>query len=825
MDARSAALHREAVELVNRGQLARAQRLLARADSRSDDVNLSARIRGTQAYILARRGDLATAERLCTEAYAAPGVDESTRAILAGQLGSLADHAGRLRDALTWFTRGIDGLPGDPVAQANLLINRSLVHMQLRELASARDDATRATAIFAAKGLTIDEAQSRHNEGYLALLEGDVITSLHLMSQARTTLSPLSPALAAVGDVDIAAVLRDAGVAREAEDLLERAAAVFGSHGMPPARAEAEFQLARSLLPHDPARARRVAAAAARRFARLGNTSWATRAEAVRMRAELSGGLFLRSGERSPEPRRVPKADEVAAAAKRLDRLGFRSEAAALRMTRELWAARHAVPSRAPLRVAPQASMEARLLGHEARASRAAHAGRGGDARRHAAAGLDLLAEWQAGFGSLDLQTSVTMHGNGLMLVGLESAVRSGRPDIAFEWSERARLLSQQVVPVRPPPDPALAEELEELRMLRSDDPAWLDSPRATELRERARERQWTATGSSQVQERISLDALRSTLDAETAALSYLYSAAGLVAVVATASAVRLVSLEGWADARRALPGLRADLDMSASMRAGSLADVVRRSLADRLAALSRALLDEPLRVAGDVRRVVLTVPGVLGGLPWGMLPGMRGRSFTVAVSATQWARGHAEGPRVPDSAGFVVGPRVPRGAEEVADASDTWGVALTRMGEEASVSAVTRLAHEVDVLHIAAHGRHTVDNPLFSGLELFDGTLFGYDIDLIPEVPATVVLSACEVGRSSVRWGEEAIGMTRIWLHAGSRCVIASPVIVADDDACVLLGVMHEGLARGEAPADALAAASASTGIVAPFQAHGAGF
>ncbi|MET0296983.1 MAG: CHAT domain-containing protein, partial [Microbacterium sp.] len=122
----------------------------------------------------------------------------------------------------------------------------------------------------------------------------------------------------------------------------------------------------------------------------------------------------------------------------------------------------------------------------------------------------------------------------------------------------------------------------------------------------------------------------------------------------------------------------------------------------------------------------------------------------------------------------------------------------------------------------MAAHGRHAVDNPLFSGLELSDGALFGYDIDLIPEVPATVVLSACELGRSSVRWGEEALGMTRTWLHAGSRCVIATPVIVADDVACELLAALHSGLARGLDPAEALAEASESTGHLAPFQSHG---
>ncbi len=52
---------------------------------------------------------------------------------------------------------------------------------------------------------------------------------------------------------------------------------------------------------------------------------------------------------------------------------------------------------------------------------------------------------------------------------------------------------------------------------------------------------------------------------------------------------------------------------------------------------------------------------------------------------------------------------------------------------------------------------------------------------------------------------------MTRVWLHAGTRCVIAAPVVVADDAACELLGAMHEGLAAGEPPAEALAQAAAA--------------
>jgi hypothetical protein len=66
---------------------------------------------------------------------------------------------------------------------------------------------------------------------------------------------------------------------------------------------------------------------------------------------------------------------------------------------------------------------------------------------------------------------------------------------------------------------------------------------------------------------------------------------------------------------------------------------------------------------------------------------------------------------------------------------------------------------------------------------------------------------------------------MTRAWLHAGVDCVIAAPVVVADDDACELLGAVHTELAAGLSPAAALAAAQTRTGVVAPFQCHGAGF
>jgi CHAT domain-containing protein len=205
-----------------------------------------------------------------------------------------------------------------------------------------------------------------------------------------------------------------------------------------------------------------------------------------------------------------------------------------------------------------------------------------------------------------------------------------------------------------------------------------------------------------------------------------------------------------------------------------------------------------------------------LAGTPWSLLPGLVGRPVTVAPSATAWLLQRSL-PLRTTTAGFAAGPRVDRAIDEVTAAAAAWPGSEVLTHAKASAEGVAELAAGVDVLHVAAHGRHSADNPLFSGLELSGGPWFGYDIDQLPQVPQVVILSACEVGRSSVRFGEELIGMTAAWLHAGTRCVIASPSAVADDAAHDVLTAMHEGLAAGLDPAAALAAAVPAVGPDAP--------
>jgi tetratricopeptide (TPR) repeat protein len=804
-------LHRRGVEAANARRFAAARRALDEAARRTDDPELGARIDGTRAYVLAQTGQHEAAQELCRETLARPGLSDETTAVLAGQLGTLLLHAGILGEAETMLTRAIDALSArgeDTTELANCLMNRSMVRMQRHDLAASTDDLRRAVAVYEATGDEGSVAEARHNLGYAALLGGDLVTALALMTRSRPILAETSDLAAAISDLDRAEVLRDAGLTTEAEALMARVARQFGTQRMPQARGEAEFHLARSLLRHDPPAAERVARAAARRFAGLGSEGWAARADALRLEARLRSGAD-------------PDTAEIERVATALVRGGFRTDATALRLS-----ARRDGSGRMP-RLDPGAPTPMRLRAQEVKAARAEVSGRPREALRAAAAGLDLLTGWQQSFGALDLQASVAMHGRDLIFAGLSAAARSGDPALLFEWSERARHLSQRVAPVRPPREDRQAADLAELRMLRADlaGQDWTLDPRVRMLRDRIRERQWSGTAGGAARERWDLAAVRAELDSDTAVLAYVFTGDDLACVVATASDATIVPLS-WERVRSAMDGLRADLDVAALTRGGPMSALIERSLDERLRLLDEELL-APAQLGAS--RVVITVPGALGGVPWAMLPGLHGVPFTLATSVSRWASADARPTGVPRQVGFAVGPRVPRGAEEVRTARAAWqrtGIDTRVLdGAEAGVDAVTDLASRSDLLHIAAHGRHAVDNPIFSGFELADGPLFGYDVDLISPAPATVILSACELGRSSVRWGEEALGMTRVWLHAGSRCVIAAPVAVPDDVACELLGAVHENLADGMTPASALAAASMTTGHRAPFQCHGAGF
>jgi CHAT domain-containing protein len=111
-------------------------------------------------------------------------------------------------------------------------------------------------------------------------------------------------------------------------------------------------------------------------------------------------------------------------------------------------------------------------------------------------------------------------------------------------------------------------------------------------------------------------------------------------------------------------------------------------------------------------------------------------------------------------------------------------------------------------ILHIAAHGQHRLDQPDLSFIQLADGQLYTDDLlqhDLSYEL---VVLSACETGRANVTAGDELIGLGRGILYAGAGALVASLWRVADATTLELMEQLYRHLRAGASKAAALRAA-----------------
>jgi tetratricopeptide (TPR) repeat protein len=822
----AAELHRRGLAAANAGHHAMGRSLFHRALTRDPDNETTARILLSLAHVeFELGGQHAAAVDLCQQALELKGIATNTRGLVYSQLGLLYMRAGDGRAALATFDEAIP-LLDDQGQLATAYLNRGSVHVHEGEFTLARDDFLQAVGLSRAVGDRVQEAKAEHNVGCADVLAGNLVDALKHLDAARPVLSAMSPTYHAVCEQDRADALIAAGLFDDAADALQASARAFGSRRMRQRQAEAELALARILSSRSPREAATMARTASRRFREGGLEAWALRADAVVTTANIAAD---RTNSRTAEDA-LALAERLEAHRRIHDGLALRLQATRLLVRSKGPAAAAAtlaethVPSRAPLTI--------RILERQVKAELAQARGRTTTATRHIRRGLADLHEWQASFGSLDLQSSLVGHGRELALSGLALALADGRPEVVFEWSERARALAGRVAPVRAPADPQAAHDLTELRGLQGEIAKAEDSGRvphhlrkhAEELRAEIRQRAWYDRGSGMVTEPETLRTVQGCLASDELVVSILAAEEQLDALVVTANDAEVIPLGKLAPVRALLDGMQADLDMAAAHLPGPMRQAVHGGLGQRLVQLSSLLVGPWERHVCD-RRVVVVPSGALAGTPWTLLPDLAGRPITVPRSASEWVTSRDQTRRL-RTAGFVAGPRVDRAHEEVKRAAQGWRSADVLVGEDVRADPVRELASHVDVFHVAAHGRHSADNPLFSGLELADGPWFGYDIDQVASIPSTVVLSACELGRSTVRWGEETIGMTVAWLHAGARCVIASPAMVDDDVACEVLAATHRQLAAGVSPADALAEAmSAAESGVAPFICFGSGW
>ncbi len=236
--------------------------------------------------------------------------------------------------------------------------------------------------------------------------------------------------------------------------------------------------------------------------------------------------------------------------------------------------------------------------------------------------------------------------------------------------------------------------------------------------------------------------------------------------------------------------------------------------LAQRILQRLYALLIEPLALQRHDRQRLVIVPyGALHYLPFHLL--YDGSAYLIeqyevivlpaAGLATQ------PGPRRKPGALILAHSwegRLPHTLAEAQMVQRLFGGTLC--GDEAADRSVLQTI-PTQILHIAAHGQHRLDQPDLSYLHLADGQLYADDLlqhDLSYEL---VTLSACETGRANVAASDELIGLGRGFLYAGAGALLASLWRVADASTMRLMEHMYETLRTGASKAAALREAQRS--------------
>jgi tetratricopeptide (TPR) repeat protein len=778
-------------------------------------------------------GLLAEAEVL-TEQSGSHGV----AAIVRGQRGLLLLRAGHVPEALAALDSAAELIEfAEPTDQMTMLLNRGTTHMERGSLDVARADLERCVQIAVDSSDRQRELRARHNLGYAEFLAGQIPRALAVMDQAEgLNDGPPHP----IGLLDRARVLREAGLTGDAERLLGRAAELFREGRLFQDLGETRLAMAEcALVEGDAERARRLARAAERVFARRRNVRWQRKSQLLVLRAERRA-----IGRRPRHARDVPL-QQLGARARQLAEACRAEGPADLARSAELLALECLLRAGTPetrtedlplprMRFADP--LPDRLLTREARALAALNAGDRVRAAREVRRGLVELGAQANRFGSLELRTAMAVHGVPLARIGLEIADRNRSPAEFFAAVERGRAISIRLARVGPPTDERTAELLAALRQaeerIRSldDDPAAVDElarlrARVAGLQRDIRSRAWELEGDPHVAGRDSarIAEVRLAARAEgTEFATYVAHHGRWTAVLASGRRARRLDLGTTAEVDELVQRVRADLDALAMPHLPAmLADAVRRSLDAELQRLDELLLG-PLGVDG--MPLVISCGAPLSLLPWSLLPSRAKLPVVVTPSATAWLRAQASSQRTgAPRVAAVAGPGLRRAEDEARRVQASWPGAQLLVGDAATTDTVRSVLTDTDVVHVAAHGTHQQDSPLFSSVRVVDGPLYAYELEAGERPAPCVVLSACEAGLATVRPGDEGLGLTSVLLHLGSRSVLAGVARVRDDVAARVMEDVHRSMAAGTGSAAALAEALAREDDVAPFVAFGA--
>jgi tetratricopeptide (TPR) repeat protein len=804
---------------------------------RAEHRRVAARMLITLAHLESEQGRTEHGLRLLD--VAEEMTDPADRGILLSQRGLLLTRTWRIGEALRLYDAAVPLLDGCPDVRvlARLLLNRGLLHLNAGSVQQARADFAWCQRIAAAGQHDTLAAKATHNLGCCDVLAGDIPAALKVFAAAeegfRLTASAAPQWLPMVA-ADKARALMAVGLSSDAIAELDGAIAVFRRLRLDQDLAQAELTLAQAALAAGAlAVARRWAVAARRRFRRQGNAAC----------TQLTELILLRSRFAAPGRRPGPIAAKAELLAGRLRGSGLRNDAdlAELLAARALVAAGRPVEAgrriAAARRRSPAGSLEAGLLRQLAKAELAQLEGRPSAVLSELRDGLALLGARRSRLGSVDLQTGAAALGADLAAAGLRQALDRGSAPLVFAWLERSRAQAFRARPVRPPADAATAEMVAELRQLgwriRTAELTGIRDPaalaRRARLQREVRELSWQAVGRGEADAPVSTAEISAALSGSGQRLVSILARDGrLHAVVLTGNSVRLAPLGDFGAAAEAALRLGADLDTRAGRRLPARLDaVVKESIRHQTEVLTAEVI-APLRgLLGDAGLVIVPA-GPLASVPWNLLPGLRGRPVTVCPSASSWLSARRR--RTPSEAApgsppplLVGGPDLAHAAAEVTAIGKVYQGARPLLAESATVNATLRGLDGCPLAHLAAHGHDERENFLFSRLDLADGPLMAYDVQQLAAPPGQVILSACDVGRSVVRPGEELLGFTAALLYIGTATVISSVARVADEAAVGIMTAYHRRLIAGDRPAAALAEAAAAEPF-SPFVCFGSG-
>lgn len=697
-----------------------------------------------------------------------------------------------------------------PVEQCSTLITLGLADLSLCRVDEAQASLERARRLAGEHDLPIHLFKATHNLGCAAYIAGDLPEALRLMTLADAM--PVDVARERL-QVDLGAVLLEAGLVDHAREALTAALGTARESGQRMDEGDILLDLARcAVVDGHPHEARELADRARAAFDSLA-------AVARRSVAELLvAGLDVRDGVNLDHALAMLDSwSETDTSADVVDAVLVRAEA---RLAQGQLDECAKDLTRVPASGVGRLSRRLHELYVRARLA---------DQRRDDDTFADAVAESsrlcataQGAMRSLEVRAALAQHVSPTAALDLNRALRTGSGEGVFMTIERWRAASQRSLAPSADIDPDVAANLARLRWLRSGmvpvaelDPI-VSAAEAADLEHAISLATWKQGRiGGGIDQPIGLDQLCQGLPRRTGYLAFASAGERCHAIVVGPAGERLVDLGDTTELSSAVQSLRRDLRGSAFAHVrADLRNQLTASVATSAARLSDLIMAPVMAALGDAEQLVIAPNDLLHAVPWAALPAVQGRPVTVTPSATVWARLSSDPVIAPRTVSAVAGPHVRRGIAEAAEVAATWNHAGVQAIAEDAPSSATRTAHALataDIVHVAAHGHHAEDNPLFSSLLMADGPLFAHE--LINGVRARhVVLSACDVGRSRIRVGGEALGLTAALLSLGVQTVVAAVAPIADDVSAAAAVRYHRALAQGSDAASSLAEAIAAT-------------